>query len=165
MCGTFARGKVVSENCGSQRFSKEFEFNWSVSFWEFAGRCAGTYTVDNNPEVNYSHILDSDDLDDLYQYCKGKMEKVLEREPLYIGITFDPTHRWDTHKLNRDRAYKKMVVLVKAPCEWTRSLEISLVEHFKNGKWRDRCFNHDNSPSGPLHANHKGEHFLYYLTC
>ena len=142
------------------------QFAWSISFWEFAKQCADAHAAPINPEVDYSHMLARGDLEDMYQHCKGKMEKVLERGPLYIGITFNPTHRWENgHKLNRDRAYKKMVVLVKAPCEWTRSLEISLVEHIRNGKWRDRCLNDDNTPQGALHENGKGEHFLYYCYC
>ena len=146
--------------------SQTKQFASSITFWEFAKQCADAHTMPINPEIDYSHISNSDDFDDfedMYIHCKGKLEKVLERQPLYIGITFNPTHRWENgHKINRDRAYKKMVVLVKAPCELTRSLEISLVHHFKNGKWRDRCLNCDNSPSGPLHENGKGEHFLYY---
>lgn len=136
------------------------------TYTEFAKECARQHT-ERHPDIDVSEILTSDDFEDLYQHCKSKIGLELAPGYVYIGITSDPEFRWENeafgHKFNKQHKFEKMVVLVRACCEWTRAIEISLVKHFKVGRWGEQLINSEHSPPGALREKTEGEHFLYYL--
>lgn len=158
----------VPAHGGENAQLRTLDYNYNT----FARACVQLYTQrPSHPSVCYQHMLiHYGDFAEGFAHCDAIVTKQSYQcgNSFYIGITSDPTYRWDNPKYGHalKHRFSKMRVLLQADVNITREVEDSLVRRYHGDlRLRDRVMNAKSTPPGPLCANDSGAHFLYVIWC